>query len=353
LAKIRAGIIGQGKSGFDIHVYTMGLLPSKYKIVAVADPIPENLNRPRWALGCDCYPDYKDLLKRSDLDLVVNATPSLYHHPITIEALEAGHNVLCEKPMAQSVVEVDQMIAAAKKSGKLLAIFQQSRYAPYYQQVRKVIDSGVLGRIVAVKVKFSGFGRRWDWQTLHDMGGGSLLNTGPHPLDQALGLFGRDRMPSVFCLMDRVLTFGDAEDYVKLILHGKDRPVVEVEVVSCEAYPTCTYHIQAERGGLTGSMTELDWRYYKPEELPERHLQPKPVAIPQYCSESLKWYSKKWKLPERQNELFDTMGKALYSNLHSALTKGTPLEVTPEQVRQQIAVIEECHRQNPTRFSRE
>ncbi len=353
MAKIRAGIIGQGKSGFDIHAYTMGLLPGKFRIVAVADPIPENLSRSRNALGCDCHSDYRDLLGRRDLDLVVNATPSVLHPSITIEALEAGHNVLCEKPMARCVAEVDQMNAAALKSGKLLAIYQQSRFAPYYRQVQKVIDSGVLGRIVAVKVAFNGFGRRWDWQTLHDMNGGSLLNTGPHPLDQALGLFGRDRTPSVFCLMNRVLTFGDAEDYVKLVLHGEGRPVVEVDVISCEAYPTATYHIQAERGGLNGTMEEVEWRYYKPEELPERNLVPNPVALPQYCSESLNWYTGRWRLPESQKDLFAAMGKAFYSNLHSALSKGTPLEVTVEHVRQQIAVIEECHRQNPTRFSRD
>ena len=57
---------------------------------------------------------------------------------------------------------------AAEKSGKLLAVYQQSRFAPYYRQVKKVVDSGVLGRIVQVSIAFNGFARRWDWQCIQD-----------------------------------------------------------------------------------------------------------------------------------------------------------------------------------------
>ena len=89
--------------------------------------------------------------------------------------------------------------------------------------MQKVIRSGVLGRIVQISISFSGFARRWDWQTLQDCNGGNLLNTGPHPLDQALALFG-EGMPKVACYMDRANTWGDAEDYVKLILSGEGHP---------------------------------------------------------------------------------------------------------------------------------
>ncbi len=243
------------------------------------------------------------------------------------------------------------LIDASKKAGKLLAIFQQARYAPYFRQVRKVIDSGVLGRIVQISIAFNGFSRRWDWQCVQKNYGGNLLNTGPHPLDQALQLFGTDIMPEVYCIMDRCNTFGDAEDYVKLVLKGKGRPVIDIEISSCCAYPCFTYNIHATRGGLKGNMTHIDWKYFKEEETPEQQLVTAPLenqdGMPVYCSETLKWYEESWDVPEEEKNYFTSMSRAFYNMLYKVLTEGAPLEITPEQVRQQIAVIEECHRQNP------
>src|SRR5579872_6591273 len=187
---IRAAIIGQGRSGRDIHGAYMSKDTERFRIVAVVDPLSERRERARAEYGCDTYPDHTPLLERDDLDLVVNAAPSRFHVPLSLTFLEAGFNVLCEKPLASTAADVDRLIAAAQKSGKMLAIFQQSRFAPYFRQVREVIASGVLGDIVQVSIAFNGFSRRYDWQTLTREMGGNLLNTGPHPLDQALQLFG-------------------------------------------------------------------------------------------------------------------------------------------------------------------
>ena len=347
MKKIRVGVIGQGRSGYGIHVHSIQLLPSKYKVVAVADPLEGRCDDAVNATGCTPYKNYKDMLKRDDLDLVVNASPSHLHVPITLEIMDKGFNVLCEKPLARRATDVDKMIAKSRETGKLFAIYQQSRFAPYFQQVRKVIDSGVLGRIVMVRIAFNGFGRRWDWQTIQEFNAGNLLNTGPHPLDQALQIFGTDIMPKVTCIMDRANTFGDAEDFVKVILRGEGHPAIDLEISSACAYPTHTYHIDAQYGGLKGNTSHLDWKYYKPSESPEQHLIREPLPGRKYCSEKLKWHEKSWDVPAAQTGMFDTMAKSFYNMLHNSLTKGTPLLVKPEEVRQQIAVIEECHRQNP------
>src|SRR5205823_9602223 len=125
--------------------------------------------------GCDVYPDYTALLERDDLDLIVNAAPSKYHVPYTLALLEAGRNVLCEKPLASSAADVDRLIAASERSGKTFAIFQQSRFGPYFRKVREVIESGVLGDIVQISMAANGFSRRYDWQTLTSEMGGNLL----------------------------------------------------------------------------------------------------------------------------------------------------------------------------------
>jgi len=346
MKRIRVGIIGLGRSGWDIHARSLRRWPGKFKIMAAVDLIEDRRAQAEAELGCTVYADYREMLERKDLDLVINATPSHFHVPVTTEIMDAGFNVLCEKPLARRASDVDRLIAKAKEKGILFAIFQQSRFAPYFLQVRKVIDSGVLGHIVIVKIAFNGFGRRWDWQTLQEFDGGNLLNTGPHPLDQALQLFGADAMPGVTCIMDRALTFGDAEDHVKLLMWADGRPTIDLEISSCDAYPSYTYKVHGTRGGLSGNTRHIDWKYFKPEEAPEQHLTREPLPGRAYCTDKLKWYERSWDVPESQADLFGYMAKRFYANLYDALTKGAPLEITPAQVRRQIAVIEECHRQN-------
>jgi len=344
---LRVGILGQGRSGRNIHAEYLHRARDRFALVAVADKLLDRGERAEREYGCASYTDYHDLLARQDIDLVVNALPSHLHVPVSHEILAAGHHCLCEKPLARRAAEVDELVAHAEQSGKRLAIFQQSRFAPYFQQIRKIIASGVLGRIVTIKIAFNGFGRRWDWQTLQEMNGGNLLNTGPHPLDQALQLFGTDAMPRVWCYMDRATTYGDAEDCVKLLLTGEGRPLIDLEIFSCSAYPRYTYEIYGAQGGLAGTMTHIDWKYFDPVGAPVQSLQREPLPGPSYCSEQLPWREESWDVPPEQADLFSYMSAAFYDMLHRALTTGVPLEVTPEQVRQQIAVIEECHRQNP------
>lgn len=346
MKKIRVGIIGQGRSGRNIHAHTViNVANDKFEIGAVCDLIPERCEPSKKDTGCAVYTDYKKMLKDKSLDLIINATTSEQHVAVTKKILDAGFNVLTEKPLARKASDVDKLIKKAKEVGKVFAIYQQSRFAPYFTKVREIIDSGVLGRIVMVKIAFNGFARRWDWQTLQCMGAGNLSNTGPHPLDQALQLFG-DADPEVFCLMDKVNSFGDAEDHVKLILHGKGHPTIDLEISSCCAYPVYTYQVYGANGGISGNMKKLEWKYFKPEEAPEQKLIRAPMPNLAYCSEKLNWYTGVWDESENVN-LFDCMAKQFYDRLYETLVNGAPLAVTQQEVRRQIAVIEKCHKQNP------
>ena len=211
MTQLRIGIIGQGRSGRNIHAEYLKTVPEKFKIVAVSDYLADRCQRARDEYGCEAYQDYREMINNKDLklDLVVNSTFSDLHAPISKEIMEAGLNVLSEKimeaglnvlsekPFAQTADQVKELIGVSKRTGRLLAVFQQSRFAPYYRQIQKVILSGVLGDIKLVKVAFNGFARRYDWQTLQCHNAGGLYNTGPHPLDQVLGFIGRDIMPNV------------------------------------------------------------------------------------------------------------------------------------------------------------
>lgn len=348
---LKVGIIGQGRSGRDIHGKLLAKIPGYFRIAAVADAIEDRRKLAEQEYGCRAYDSWQGMVEHEELDLVVNASPSHQHFPISMALLDKGVNVLCEKPLAKTAEEVDQLIEKSKQTGKVLAVFQNSRYQPAFMQIRKVINSGVLGRIVQIDFTNNGFSRRWDWQTLQSNNGGNLMNTGPHPVDQALQLFGTDIMPEITCVMDRANTFGDAEDYVKLIMRGPGRPTIDLEISSCSTYPRDQFNIQGTNGGLHGNINKLEWKYFIPEEAPEQQLVREPLTKegrPAYCSETLTWHSDQWEmtLPEDRT-WFECMTEQLYRMLHRTLAHGEPLEVTPEQVRQQMAVMEECRRQNP------
>ena len=346
---LNIAVIGQGRSGRDIHCANLQFCKDQYHIVAVVDRDADRRARAVNEFGCEAYADYTELFGRDDIDLVVNASYSDMHVPITLDLLQHGFNVICEKPFAQTAAEVDKMIAAEAVSGKRLFVFQQSRFAPYFEKVQEIIASGKLGRIVQISIAFNGFARRWDWQCVQNFTAGSLYNTGPHPLDQALRLLDVDGMPNVCCRMDRVNTFGDAEDYVKLILTAPNKPLIDLEISSCDGYSDFVYKIQAERGSLKGGADSLKYKYFKLDEAPDQKLILESLAkedgTPAYCGEKLTWHEEEWK-PE-EGDLFKAITVKYYEKIYDALVNGADFPITLQQVCQQIAVIEECHRQNP------
>lgn len=344
---IRVAVLGQGRSGLDIHCRYFKSAARKFEIVAISDLLRDRRKRAESEMGCATYADYRDLLARDDLDLVVNALPSQLHPQGTIDSLNAGHHTVCEKPLAWSVAELDKMIAASRAARRKLLPFQQSRNAPQFQKMLQVIDSGALGRIVQVSLSFSGFARRWDWQTLQEYKGGNLLNTGPHPMDQAMRLLDFKKPQHILCAMDRANTSGDAEDYVKILLRTKGKPVIDVEISSCTTFPQPMYTVHGERGGLSGGPSGLTWRYYNPKKASAQKLVRSSLPGPSYCREDLPMIEKTWTPNKTQSNAFAFMSKAYYEHVYAILREGAKAEITPQQARVQVAVIEECHRQNP------
>ncbi len=351
MKQIRLAILGQGRSGRDIHGLHLKKDTERFKVVAVVDPIEARRVRAAEEFGCDVYADYHEILDRKDIDLVINSTPSNKHFEVAKTLFEHNFNVLTEKPFVPTVEEFDILDKTAKEHGCHMLIFQQSRFADYFTQVKKVLATGVLGKIAEVSIQFNGYTRRWDWQCLLANNGGALANTGPHPLDQALNLLDDyDNMPNIFCKMEKLNVFGDAEDYCKLILTAPNKPLIDLEISSADAYTVFTYKIQGSNGTLKGSMSRLDWKYFKPEEAPKREnidgaYFTDEKALPAYCTENLTWYEDSWE-GDPQAPFINAV-QEYYNQIYLLFTEGRPHDIQPKQVRQQIAVIREAHKQNP------
>lgn len=335
---INVGIAGLGRSGWGIHARLLEPLKDKYRIVAACDLIAERCAEMAERFDCLTYESLDEFVQDPAIELVVVALPSYLHPSGTIKALQAGKHVVCEKPMAVRTRDADAMIEAAQKAGRVLTIFQNRRYAQDYLQVKKVIDSGILGRIVLIRMAYHSFGRRWDWQTLRECDGGSLNNTGPHPVDQALQLFGPIE-PEIFCHLERTQTLGDADDHVKLILRGPGAPMIELEIYSSCAYPQQTWWVMGTQGGLSGDGQHLRWRYFDPAELPPQEVDRRPTPDRSYNREELPWREETWDISQST----EPGQVGFYLDLYETLRHGAPPAITPASVRRQVAVLEYCH----------
>jgi predicted dehydrogenase len=339
--------MGQGRSGFNIHVKWLREAGRQFKVAAVADLLPER-HEAVAELGAKGFTDYRAMLgdKGLQLDLVVNALPTHLHTQGAIAALQAGYHVVSEKPFALTLADFDATVAAAKKSGRRVFPFQNSRYSPGFCKIQEVLASGKLGRLIQARIHYSNHGRRWDWQCTQRCGGGNLNNTGPHPVDQAVMLFG-EKTPQVFSKLMSVNPWGDADNFAAVTLHGPDSPLVEVSVSSFMAYPCGdTYNLSCEYGGLTGNSTSLKWRYFDPAKAPTHEPMPGWSDKRSYNHEKLEWVEETW-VTAPVLEAFQQMSQGFYDEVYGCLVNGIEPRVTLEQVRRQVGVIEECHRQNP------
>lgn len=340
---VRIGVAGLGRSGWNNHAKQVAALNEQFNIVAVMDPNEQRCKEAEAEFGCRSYTDFDSFIADEELEVVTIATPSHLHLNQSIQALKAGKGVVCEKPMTPTLAEADQLIAAAEEIGGLFTVFQNRRYTPDLLKIREVIESGELGKIVKITCRVHKFGRRWDWQTLQEFGGGELNNTASHFVDEVLQL-ASDGPARVFCHRTIALASGDAEDTCTIVMDIPDSPLLEVEVHAASAYPDEVWYVQGTRGGLKGSMSELRWKTCNLDELPPRPVDRQPTPDRSYNSEQLTWSEEKtWKVPAdavAPQQLF-------YKDLYETIRNGAPLAVTPQSVRRQIEVLEACRQQSP------
>src|SRR5579884_1460317 len=143
--KVRWGVIGVGGMGQG-HVASIPTL-EEATLAAVCDIDEARCRQVAEKAGVPGFVRHEELLDTGLVDAVLIATPHYFHPPIAVDTFARGIHVLSEKPIAVSVSQADQMIAAAKNSGKVFGVMYQYRSSPMAQAVKKVIASGALGEI--------------------------------------------------------------------------------------------------------------------------------------------------------------------------------------------------------------
>jgi len=203
---LKAGIIGCGGIAFGKHMPSIKKVPD-VEMVAFCDIVEEKAVTAAKEYGtadAKVYLDYRKMLEDKAIDIIYVLTPNKDHCEISVAALEADKHVMCEKPMAKTYADAklmyDAYIKANKRSGKLLTIGYQTRFAPGSQYLKEACERGDLGEIY--------FAKAWalrrravpTWGVFLDeekQGGGPLVDIGTHALDLTLWMMNNYKPKSV------------------------------------------------------------------------------------------------------------------------------------------------------------
>ncbi len=249
---VKAGLIGTGNQGCYAHISQSN--PDYVKFVAFSDIRPSSQKRARRlfkekygaeAADVELYVDYRDMLEREDIELIVIATPLFLHKQMTVDAIEKGKHVLCEKLMAKTVTECKEMVRAADEAKKLLAIGHQRHYSYLYANALALIEQEFLGGIRHIdaywhrnqtrddswhpeipyedrvyymanpeELKANGFDsieQLIRWRIDNRTGGGLMVELGSHQLDAA-SIFLHHKLPQAILGTGRKSWFSDDRD---------------------------------------------------------------------------------------------------------------------------------------------
>ncbi len=189
--EFRVGIVGCGGIANGKHLPALKALPN-VKMVAFCDLIRERAEKALKEYGAEdakIYDTYEELVADPTIDVVHVLTPNKAHAPISIAAMEAGKDVMCEKPMAKTAADARAMVECAKRTGKTLTIGYQNRFRPDSLYLKKCCEAGDLGEVYYARAHAIRRRAVPTWGVFLDeeaQGGGPLIDIGTHALDLTL-----------------------------------------------------------------------------------------------------------------------------------------------------------------------
>lgn len=201
------------------------------------------------------YSSYEDLLSDKDVEIVTVAVPNDFHKALSIQAMESGKNVICEKPVAMNLTELKEMIAASERTGKVFSTHQNRRWDADFILMKQVYESGDLGEVFSIESRVQGsHGIPGDWRKEKEHGGGMLLDWGVHLIDQILQMVKGKKLASIYCRFDHITNY-EVDDGFKLDMYFEDGPVARVEVGTSNFISLPRYYM----AGTNGSAIVRGW----------------------------------------------------------------------------------------------
>ncbi len=248
----RLGVIGYGGMG-GWHVKN-ALVSDVVELAGIYDIKEERRNVAR-ENNIFAYDSLEALLGDESIDLVTIAVPNDIHKELVIKCLEAGKNVICEKPVTLSSAALEEMIAASKRCGKLFTVHQNRRWDVDFLAMKQIAQSGEIGKVLNIESRIHGSrGIPSDWRGEKEYGGGMLFDWGVHLIDQMLQIFNQ-KITKLYCRFEHTTNF-EVDDGFKLELTFEDGAQAYIEVGTYNFIALPRFYMQAKNG----SALITDWR---------------------------------------------------------------------------------------------
>ena len=204
---VKVAVVGLGFMG-KMHLGIYSSL-DQVEIAAICDSNKESLNLSSLSgaggnietkdqdidlSAAKAYTNYQEMLKDGGFDFVDICLPTYLHKEFSIAAMQAGYDVFCEKPMALTGDEADEMMAVAKKTGQLLTVGQCLRYWPMYVEIKRMIDTEMYGKVLSAELSRYSMTPGWsndNWLLKGELSGNAAFDLHIHDVDMILNLFGK------------------------------------------------------------------------------------------------------------------------------------------------------------------
>ncbi len=336
--KRKLGIIGYGTMG-SWHAENVRDRIKDLDVSLIYDINPEKLEKAEKD-GFNTAKSAEEFLK-SDVDLVLVATPNNFHKDYCVRALDSGKNVVCEKPVCLDMKELDEIFAAAKRSGKLFTVHFNRRWDVDYDIVKNILSQNLIGKPHQVYSRlFSNRNIPGDWRTRKKSGGGFLYDWGVHMIDQILMLFG---VPvSVYADLKKIYQ-PEVDDSIRLNLKYEGNLSVHIVADSWTFINEARWHLS----GDDGTAIIYDW-FGKKGKIVRANV--KTVDWTQGCVYTENGLSRTmWPRPEKEISETDLplsekdpRWEEFYENILATLDGKATQIVTHEQIRAALAVVMAC-----------
>ncbi|AZB10049.1 oxidoreductase [Chryseobacterium sp. G0162] len=252
---VRAGLCAFGMSGKVFHAPFLKEHPGFF-ISAVVERSKEE-SKEKYP-EANIYRSVEEMLQNAEIELVIINTPVQTHYEYAKKALEAGKNIVVEKPFTVDVAEAEELVKLAEEKGLFLSVYQNRRFDRDFQQVQKVLNEGKLGNIKEVEIRFDRFrttpSGKQHKENPDQIGSGSLHDLGAHLVDQAVQYFGYPEklFADVFSMKGPEF----ANDYFEILLFYKNDLRVRLKSSVFTKEDHYAYKIHGDRGSFLQERTD-------------------------------------------------------------------------------------------------
>lgn len=334
MQEIRVGLIGYGMAGRVFHAPVIGAIPGLRLVKVVERRGETSRERYPWIA---VVRDVEGLLTDDTIELVVIATPTASHFELAEQALQAGKHVVVDKPFTLTSEQASRLMDLGRRYDRIVSAFQNRRWDGDFLTVREILRQGLLGRLVEYESHFDRFRNYFSperaWREQAGPGGGILFDLGAHLIDQALLLFGLPQRLTADIRSQRDPR--QADDQFELILHYEQLKVtLKSSLLAREPAPRFTLH------GTEGSFVK--YGVDPQEDALKSGLTPQGAdwgAEPETCWGTLNTQIDRLHF-QGKVETLNGDYRAYYANIYRAILGQAALNVTPEQARNTIRIIE-------------